>query len=559
MGGYFSPPPYEGDNLGALMQQRAQIQARGAEQSGQIWGNALQNVGQIAAQGIQQWGEARDQKKIQGAVSAGMANPDDFESVLSSLDPTQAAKARKAFADANDAASKLDERRSLIAQHEAALAKAHQDYQQQTADYAGTVALRTLPFLDDDPAGGIGAISLALAHAKSRGVPGADQYDDQLAQAQDLIKKAQATGDPMALPVAGEKIRQTFKPILEQMTLGMSPETKAKLLGEEPKGIALSDNQRLVDPRTGKVMVGGTPRQETRSLDVQAASALAAGDTATYNRLLKVKKEMGQADDRPRVTVSMAGGGGGVQLTDKALDVLALKYKRTGERPPVSLRDSDTMKRIENRASELTADDEKRIVAGGLDLAFNKSDLAADSASLKAIQKQTDAVSAFERTADKNSALLEDRIKDLPDTGVRFLNSPVRSIAGQFGSTEVAAVNAIRQSVQNEYGRILSNPGLSGTMSDSARKEAEAILSGDLTVAQTLEAVKVLRQEAANRHSSYQEQIDQIRGRRAGSQGQAPALPRPSNIPSTPPLGYRNNGYHYVGGPVASPSSWAKD
>lgn len=42
-----------------------------------------------------------------------------------------------------------------------------------------------------------------------------------------------------------------------------------------------------------------TPKAETRSLDVQAADALARGDTATYNRLLKVKKEMGQADDRP--------------------------------------------------------------------------------------------------------------------------------------------------------------------------------------------------------------------------------------------------------------------
>lgn len=35
------------------------------------------------------------------------------------------------------------------------------------------------------------------------------------------------------------------------------------------------------------------------SLEVQAAAALARGDMETYNRLLKVKKEMGAADDRP--------------------------------------------------------------------------------------------------------------------------------------------------------------------------------------------------------------------------------------------------------------------
>jgi len=39
---------------------------------------------------------------------------------------------------------------------------------------------------------------------------------------------------------------------------------------------------------------------DTRSLDLQAADALAKGDMVTYQRLLKVKKEMGQADDRPR-------------------------------------------------------------------------------------------------------------------------------------------------------------------------------------------------------------------------------------------------------------------
>jgi len=322
MGGYFLPPPYQEDNMENLLQQRAQIQARGAQQSGQIWGSALQNVGQIAGQAVQQYGEEKDQKKIQGAVSAGMANPDDFESVLSSLDPTQAARARKAFADANDAASKLDERKSLIAQHEAALQKAHADYQQQTADYAGTVALRTLPFLDDDPAGGIGAISMALAHAKSRGVPGADQYDQQLASAQDLIKKAQESGDPMAVPAAGEKIRQTFKPILEQMTLGMSPETKAKLLGEEPKGVALAEGATLVDPRTGRVMATGAPKE----VNLQHV------ETAKGIQLLNPRTgELGPVIAQGRPNASQGAGGGTASGVDPSAIADAIM---NGDQPP---------------------------------------------------------------------------------------------------------------------------------------------------------------------------------------------------------------------------------
>lgn len=38
------------------------------------------------------------------------------------------------------------------------------------------------------------------------------------------------------------------------------------------------------------------------NLEAQAAAALAAGDNETYQRLLRVRKEMGQADDRPRST-----------------------------------------------------------------------------------------------------------------------------------------------------------------------------------------------------------------------------------------------------------------
>ena len=74
-----------------------------------------------------------------------------------------------------------------------------------------------------------------------------------------------------------------------------------------PKPIELNKDTVLVDPASGKELARGieSPKPvETRGLDVQAADALAKGDQATYDRLMKVKKEMGQADDRPRITVN---------------------------------------------------------------------------------------------------------------------------------------------------------------------------------------------------------------------------------------------------------------
>lgn len=41
------------------------------------------------------------------------------------------------------------------------------------------------------------------------------------------------------------------------------------------------------------------PKPDTRSLEAQAADALAKGDTATYNRLLRVRSDVSRADDKP--------------------------------------------------------------------------------------------------------------------------------------------------------------------------------------------------------------------------------------------------------------------
>ena len=77
------------------------------------------------------------------------------------------------------------------------------------------------------------------------------------------------------------------------------------LLKAKPPAPALIQHdptKSLVNPQTGAVVTPGVPepaKPETRGLDVQAAEALAKGDTATYQRLQKVKRDMSRADDDP--------------------------------------------------------------------------------------------------------------------------------------------------------------------------------------------------------------------------------------------------------------------
>ena len=106
---------------------------------------------------------------------------------------------------------------------------------------------------------------------------------------------------------------------------------------------------------------------------------------------------------------------------------------------------------------------------------------------------------------------------EIPDLGTKFLNTPWRALSDQLGSEKMARFNSIRQSVQNEYARIISSPSLVGTMSDSARKEGEALLAPNATVGQIRAALDTLASEAKNRHESYQDQIKAIQSRIGGS------------------------------------------
>ena len=91
---------------------------------------------------------------------------------------------------------------------------------------------------------------------------------------------------------------------------GMNPEQVKGFLEQQRSAAPFWQARKAATPKVvGNTLVSDTgevlyreptePKGDTRSLDVQAADALARGDKATYDRLLRVKKEMGQADDRP--------------------------------------------------------------------------------------------------------------------------------------------------------------------------------------------------------------------------------------------------------------------
>lgn len=216
---------------------------------------------------------------------------------------------------------------------------------------------------------------------------------------------------------------------------------------------------------------------------------------------------------------NMLGQGG----QGSALDQQAEKYFQSGQLPSGFARSPGTTAAIIKRTNELHP---------GESLAENQAGFKANQTSLTNLQKSFDTVSAFENTAGKNLELYLDKLKAIPDLGVKFANVPLRMIDEKLiGSDNYQAMKAAQQTAASEAAKVLSSANASGVLSDSQKKEAEDMLSGNLTFSAAQKVVATLKQDFANRHQSYAAQIADIKSRLGGkaSSDTAGAAAAPAN------------------------------
>jgi len=211
-------------------------------------------------------------------------------------------------------------------------------------------------------------------------------------------------------------------------------------------------------------------------------------------------------------------------LTRKGLLTEAVRVAESGMQPPIgrTKEGKALYTAIVNTVPELERNAQGKWTFQGQaidvpSLAQAKSDFGADSSSQRSLQTNLDAATAFSRVADDNSKILEETLKKIPDTGIQFFNRPIRGLATAFGNDAMSQFAAIRQSVQNEYSRLTSQPNLTGVLTDSARHEMESILDPNATVEQIRKSLAILQREGHNRVNDYQKQVNEIRGRISGS------------------------------------------
>lgn len=277
-----------------------------------------------------------------------------------------------------------------------------------------------------------------------------------------------------------------------------------------------------LDPKTGKNMEKWVSPAEAKAMGPQVAPTPAS--VVIHNET--AAKE---AKDTGTDATTIPG------WTQSAIDMEAVNRAKGAPLPAFGMMQKGEKTRalgvIENRAAQYDAAqgkfiDDPSYTSGAKheipDLALNKSDLHANATALTKLQSQHSAVNAFSSAATHNADLLEQTLRSLPDSGNTWLNRPIRDAAAAFGSENMAAFNVFRKSLQDEYARIISNPNLTGVLSDTAREEMATILSPTATVGQIRASLKALKAESKNREQGLQGEIDVIRGRIKGGPQNAP-------------------------------------
>ena len=148
------------------------------------------------------------------------------------------------------------------------------------------------------------------------------------------------------------------------------------------------------------------------------------------------------------------------------------------------------------------------------DVVSGRAGFKADSASLNKITPQYDAITSFDKTAIRNGKILVELADKVDTTGVpvveRWIRAGRKSIGGD---PDVAKFDAQMNLYRAEAARILTQPNLTGVLTDTARKEMEHVIGNSASATQIREVVSLLERDFNNRKETLEEQIGAIRAR----------------------------------------------
>lgn len=220
-----------------------------------------------------------------------------------------------------------------------------------------------------------------------------------------------------------------------------------------------------------------------------------------------------------------------VPLSDDALDMIALKFAKTGSMDGIPFglgpKAASDRKRIYDRAAGMYKD---------LDLASQRLAYTSNVKALTTMEPALYALKAYDKTALKNADTFLETAKKVVDSGSPWLNIPLRTIDEKLlGKPEMAAFRAAKGVVGPEFARIIQNPNLTGQLPVQARDEINVMLGDNYTYNQLYNVVKILKSDANNRITSQEEAVKAIKAAVKEPPPGSVATPANINRALTPP------------------------
>lgn len=166
------------------------------------------------------------------------------------------------------------------------------------------------------------------------------------------------------------------------------------------------------------------------------------------------------------------------------------------------------------------------------DVVSGRAGFKADTGSLNKLTPMYDAVVAFEKTAVRNGDRLIELADKVDASGVPVIEKWIRAGRQATGDADVSKFNAQLQIYRTEAAKILTNPNLSGQLTDSARHEIEGFMQPGASAKQIKEVVNLLKNDFENRKVTLEDQIGSIRARMRGRVSPGGEQPAPAAAPS---------------------------
>jgi hypothetical protein len=203
--------------------------------------------------------------------------------------------------------------------------------------------------------------------------------------------------------------------------------------------------------------------------------------------------------------------GGGIPISDAAIENAAARYNTDGTLPPNLGRGTQGAQltaKILDRAAMIAAQDGDDAKAQRIRQIANK----ATSGALLQLSKQEASVGAFERNFLRNADIALELSKSKDTTGMpivnKWINVGKRTVTGD---PVLSAYDAAIKTVVNEYTKILSGAMGNTQMAEGEVKKVESLLNSAQTPAQVEEVIALMKRETANRMTGFTEQKEAMR------------------------------------------------